>query len=214
MDYAELGQNHYESLMPEHSLSIPSFIESRSGGVKLGDMLIQMQRQFPAFNFYADKPEGVTTNDYLFAKKPVPFQLYFEYGQVKRWFLDLIKLSEANYREGRIKEATQVYETLMDQRYPNYKPYDLLIRHYRRVGDIPNEQRVLDRSISFFTELREMQREYVLSLSRDVGMEDFALERIDAGRKIEYYGGAFVLYDPVKVMGKWEKRIQLLKTKI
>lgn len=193
--------------MSEQSLILPDFITIRIHGARLGDMLVQMQRQFPPFDFYAGKPDGMTTNDFLMTYKPVPFSMYFEYGQVKRWFLDLIKLSEANYRAGRVDEAIDIYKTLMDQWYPNYKPYDLLIRHYRRVGDTANELLVLDRSISFFSELREMQREYVLSLSKPAGKYKQALEFIEAGKKIHYYGGAFLLYDPVKVMGEWEKRL-------
>lgn len=196
--------------MTLHHISIPSIIEKHSKGAKLGDMLLEMQRQFPPFDFYADKPEWMSTNDYLLSSKPVPFSMYFEYGQVKRWFLSLIKISEQNYRAGQVDDAVRIYETLFEHRYPNYKPYDLLIRHYRRVGDREAELRTIDRSISFFTELREMQREYVLSLSRAVGKEDFTLECINSGKKVWYYGGAFVLYDPVKVMGEWQKRTQKL----
>jgi hypothetical protein len=194
--------------MFEQSIAIPTYVKNRLNGSKLGELLIRLQRQFPKFNFYADKPDWMTTNDFLLAYKPVNFRFYFEYGQINRWFLGLIKQAESDYRSGDIDKAVWIYETLAEQRYPGCRPYDLLIRHYRRVSDRENELRALRLSISFFTALRDMQKDYVLSLAKDVGKESFALEYINAGKKIHYYGGAFVLYDPVRVMGEWEKQIE------
>ncbi|WP_221393462.1 hypothetical protein [Dyadobacter sp. NIV53] len=42
-------------------------------------------------------------------------------------------------------------------------------------------------------------------------MQHKALEYIEAGKKIHYYGGAFVLYDPVKALEKWEGRLNKLE---
>jgi len=196
--------------MPFEVKNLPDFLKNCRDVTTLGERLIYMQRQFPKFNFYWDKPGYLSTNDYLMSIKPVPFRYYFEYGQVNRWFLALIRQAQVDYRTGNIERAVWVYETLMQERYPNYKPYDLLIRHYRKTAHIDDEARVLDHSIGFFTDLRARQREYVLSLAHEFGMEWKALESINARKKIHYYGGAFVLYDPVKVMGEWEGRRGLI----
>jgi len=186
------------------ALQIPDGVFKVEPGIPLGDMLIQIQRQFPPFNFYFNKPEGMSTNDFLMLNKPVPFKYYFEYGQIKRWFLSVIGQAQADYKAGNVERAIWAYETLLEQRYPNYKPYDLLISIYRKQKDFENEQRVLRHSIDFFTEIRENQRKYVLSLAREYNMEWKALEYIEAGKKIWYYGGAFVLYDPVATLRLWE----------
>ncbi|WP_159467930.1 hypothetical protein [Dyadobacter sp. 3J3] len=191
--------------MQELQLQIIEFIANNTtAGTTLGEKLLEMQRQFPPFNFYYDKPEGMSTNHYLQKFKPVEFRDYFIYGQVKRWFLNLISQAQEFTKKGEAEKAIWIYETLIEHRYPNYKPYDLLIKLYRKQKDPANENRIINISIEFFTALRKNQKEYVLSLAREVGMKEKALEYINAGNKIEYYGGAFVLYDPVKVLEKWK----------
>lgn len=191
---------------------LPDFLTSYDSKASLGDMLIQLQRQFPPFDFYARKPDDLSTNDYLMSDKPVPFKYYFEYGQVNRWFLAVIRQAQEFNRKGEFDKAIWAYETLLEQRYPNYKPYDLLITIYRKQKDLENEVRVLKHSIEFFTELREKQKQYALDLAYQYGKEDFALEYIREGKKIHYFGGAFVLYDPVKVLVKWEDRLKKIQS--
>ena len=190
--------------------AFPSFIIHKPE-LPLGDVLVAMQRKFPPFNFYADKPEHLHENDYLFSRKPVPFQYYFEYGQVKRWFLNVISQAQQDAWNGNTEKAIWYYETLMEHRYPNYKPYDLLIALYKKQKDLDNEIRVLKHSIAFFESVRAEQREYVLGLASDVGMSHKAVEYIEAGKKIQYYGGGFVLYDPVKRLEVWVERLEKIK---
>lgn len=190
--------------MSENQLAIPSFIQSKGERKPLGEVLTDMQHAFPEFNFYYDKPANMSTNHYLLERKPVPFQMYFEYGQVKRWFLNVISHAHQLNREGKVDEAIHWYQTLIEHRYPNYKPYDLLNGIYRKQKDFEVQKRHLSYSIEFFTELRESQKKYVLSLASKYNSHDRALEYINRGDKIHYYGGAFVLYDPVKVLEKWE----------
>ncbi|MDQ6481611.1 hypothetical protein [Dyadobacter sp. LHD-138] len=155
----------------------------------------------------------MSTNHYLMSRKPVPFNYYFEYGQIKRWFLDVINQAQEFVRAGEIDKGIWTYETLIEHRYPNYKPYDLLIKLYRKHKDFENEQRILHHSISFFTDLKESQKEYVISLAMEYNMESVALEYINAGKKIHYYGGAFVLWDPVSVLSVWENNLSMLTQK-
>jgi hypothetical protein len=187
------------------SLSVPSLLTTTKERKPLGDVLLDMQRAFPEFNFYHDKPDNMSTNHYLLERNPVPFQLYFEYGQVKRWFLNVINYAQQKAREGEVDEAIHWYQTLIDHQYPNYKPYDLLNGIYRKQKAFEAQKRHLSYSIGFLTDLREQQRDYVLSLACKYNCEYKALEYINRGDKIHYYGGAFVLYDPVKVLEKWVK---------
>jgi len=67
-------------------------------GIPLGDMHIQIQKQFPPFNFYCNKSEGKSKNDFLMLNKLVPFKYYFEYGQIKRWLLPVISQAQTPKR--------------------------------------------------------------------------------------------------------------------
>jgi hypothetical protein len=92
-------------LMSDNSLSMSPFLATTKEQKPMGDILLDMQRAFPEFNFYYDKPDNMSTNHYLLERKPVQFQLYFEYGQVKRWFLNVISHAQQKAREGELEEA-------------------------------------------------------------------------------------------------------------
>jgi phage pi2 protein 07 len=51
----------------------------------------------------------------------------------------------------------------------------------------------------------------VLSLARKYGMEKKAKEYISQNKKIHYYNGGFVLYDPCNFLDKWKLRFEKLK---
>jgi len=175
-----------------------------------GDHLLYLQTQFPAFNFYDDKKDDMSTNTYLLTKKPVEFKLYKHYGEVKRWFLEIIKEAQDNIWKGNFGEAIFYLEYLVEHRYPSWKPYDMLIAIYKKQKDVSNEIRTLEHSITFFKDLRERQGAHIMQLAKDLKILNFILDQ-GTDKKIEYYGGAFVLYDPVKVMVKWEGRLELLR---
>ena len=178
----------------------------------MGDYLLELQKEFPPFNFYDDKPEGMSENIYLQTRKPVDFELYRHYGEVKRWFLGLIKDAQESIWKGDYESAIYYLKYLINQRYPNYKPYDMLINLCKKTKDSDSEIQVLEHSIAFFAELKVKHGAHIMKLASDLKIPNYILDQ-GTDKKIEYYGGAFVLYDPVKVLGKWESRLAKLKSK-
>jgi len=196
--------------MPHPLLSIP---ETRSDGCKptlYGDYLLELQSQFPPFNFYDDKKDDMSTNTYLTVKRPVEFELYKHYGEVKRWFLDEIKEAQENIWKGKLDSTIEGLNFVIEHRYPVYKPYDMLINVYKKQKDVANEIKALEHAIPFFKDLRQRQGAHIMQLAKDLKILNYVLDQ-GTDKKIEYYGGAFVLYDPVKVMSKWEGRLELLR---
>lgn len=52
-----------------------------------------------------------------------------------------------------------------------------------------------------------------MHLAQKYNAVDFANERINNGKKITYYGGAFELYNPFPIVERWEARLQKLLSK-
>jgi len=172
----------------------------------LGDKLFELQRDFPPFDFYKDKPADMSTNTYLFSRKPVKFELYKHYGEVKRWFLGVIEDAQQSIWKQDYESAAYYLEYLIQQRYIQRKPYEMLIGIYKKQKNVEAEIRILEVSISFFTELKAKQGTRIMELAAMHDLTDYILDQ-GADKKIEYYGGAFVLYDPMKFLDKWKARL-------
>jgi len=89
-------------------------------------------------------------------------------------------------------------------------PYDRLIKIYSKAKLTNHKKRVLELSITYFTTLRERQREYVISLAKKAEKLNFCTQRINNNEKIFYYGGSFELYNPFLIVEKWKERLSKL----
>lgn len=178
-----------------------------------GDYLLYLQRQFPRFNFYDDKPDTVSANIYLQVNKPVEFELYRHYGEVKRWFLGVINDAQESIWKQDYDTAIFYLEYLIEQRYIHRKPYDMLIGLYKKQKNVSAEIQTLERSINFFRELKAYQGAQIMELAAWYNITNYILDQ-GTDKKIEYYGGAFVLYDPMKFLEKWEDRLNNLNKNI
>lgn len=179
----------------------------------LGERFKKFIGTFPKFNFYYDLPEGMTTMQYLFVRNPVPIEKTRELGELKNAFQKILNKAKIAENENNIKVAIEAYEKLVSEEYGDNEPYDRLMIIYRNLGWTNEEKRIIKLSIEFFTNLKEKQKDNVLSTAREYNMESKALEYINNGKKIFYYGGAFELYNPFPIIKKWEKRLLKMKDK-
>ena len=75
------------------------------------------------------------------------------------------------------------------------------------------EIRILKIGIDHFKQLREKRKAYTIYLAKKYNALDFALERINSGKKITYYNGVFEIYNPFPIVERWEARLQKLQSK-
>lgn len=187
---------------------LPNDIEKQfQSNPSLGARFKMFIGTFPKFNFYYDLPEGMTTMQYLFVRKPVPIEKTRELGELKNAFQKILNRAKIAENENNIKTAIEAYQKLVLEQYEDNEPYDRLMIIYRHLGWINEEKKIIELSIEFFSNLKEEQKNNVLSIAREYNMESKALEYINNGKKIFYYGGAFELYNPFPIIEKWKKRL-------
>ena len=174
----------------------------------LGKKLNDFKASLPEFNFYYDMPEGMQTFEYINIKHPLPFEKSKQLREYKDAFNIILSKAKIAENENDLKTAIEVYENLVVEEYEVKEPYERLMILYKKLKWKDDESRIIKHSISFFSKLKEKQRENILSIAKKYGMEEKALEYINADKKIFHYGGAFELYNPFPVIKKWEKRLK------
>lgn len=200
----------------EPIISLPT--EAREANTKeptLGQQYEKAILNIPEFNFYFDMPDDMNTIEYLY-KHPKYTQLTEEKKllfEIRDSLEELISLGAELENEGKLDEASVIYEQAIAHKSFKTEPYDRLIKIYSKAKLKKEEERVLTEAISHFKELREKRREYVLGLATKYGKLEFANERISNEMKIMYFGGAFDLYNPYTIIDKWEHRLEKLINK-
>lgn len=192
----------------------PNDIEEQfKSNPSLGGRFKMYIRTFPKFNFYYDLPEGMTTMQYLFVRKPLPIDKIRELGELKEVFQEILNRAKIAENGNNLKVAIEAYEKLVVEEYGDNEPYDRLMIIYRNLGWTDEEKRIIKLSIEFFSNLKDEQKENTLSSARDYNMENKALEYINNRKKIFYYGGAFELYNPFPIIDRWKKRLSKMESK-
>lgn len=193
----------------------PSDIRIQQGSIPtLGKQLQVFKENLPRFNFYCDMPEGMQTLEYLFVRKPVPFEKSVELRKYRELFESIISEAKIAENEKNLKRAIESYEKLVAEEYEGKEPYERLMILYKKMGWYEEEKRIIKHAISFFSQLRERQIKNVICLAKEYGMESKAEEYIDEGKKIYYYGGAFELYNPFPAVERWKERLRKLNNKM
>lgn len=176
----------------------------------LGYKIAEYKRNMPEFNFYFDMPSGMQTYEYLTLYSPVPFG----YSQGLRFYINEYEsiLNEAKMAESlnKIEDAIDTYKYLIEEEYEYVEPYERLMILYKKLKFIEPEKEIISRAIDFFESLREKQRNYIIEISRKYNSEEKAMEYINRGKRIQYYGGAFDLYNPYSKIDTWKLRLQKL----
>lgn len=160
---------------------------------------------FPEFEFYSsdnDKSQSFLKSEY----RNIIWRIQDTFNKL---------LTEANLKEhtGRFDEAAVIYERIVSQQYWQPHPYDRLIKIYARAKLKEDEKRIIILSINYFSKLRAQQQDYVLNLARKYDKLSFVKERIETGKKITYYLGAFELYNPYPIIEQWKVRLEKLHAK-
>jgi len=183
-------------------------VPQKASNPTLGKQLVEFKKNMPEFNFYFNMPEG---SDTLAYNHKVPFELFKKLGEYREAFETIKSLAKIAENEGDYKKAIEAYEKLIIEEYEGVTPYERLIVIYSKLKWKAEEKRTIERAISFFTQLKEKQLNYITTLAQKYGMKEKALGYVNQDKKIFYYGGAYELYNPqTSRLKKWNERLQKL----
>lgn len=177
----------------------------------LGRKFQAFKDSLPEFNFYFDMPDDMQTLEYLNIYKPVPFEKSKKLREYRDSFASILSNGQIAENQNNIKIAIETYLKLIAEEYEGKEPFERLIIIYRKLKWKEQEIEILKKGISFFENLRENQRTSIILLASKFGMENKAFEYINADKKIQYYGGAFDLYNPYPIISKWKEKLDRLK---
>jgi tetratricopeptide (TPR) repeat protein len=197
--------------IPDYQQKIESSLASlRDQDMLLGDIILKRQRELPPFDFYTKKPEKQSVSQYskLFMPKILAYNA--KNRPMQSALDDLILKAQELSWNGNTDKAVIIYDAFIKEKYPYYKPYNLLISIYQKNKDLNGELQAVKQAIRFFTDFKEEQKNYVLALAADCKCELKALQSIVTRKKILYYADAFVLYDPALILDQWQKRLEFL----
>ncbi len=172
----------------------------------LGDEYQQIKKQFDEFEFYTTGRVSQMSMHTPFMDSPLREEIW----RIQKTFAAMIAEAKDMEDDGDFIGAAVKYEGIVAEHYYLPTPYDRLIIIYSKAKLKKEEKRVLQFAIDFFTALRDKQREYITALAEKYGKTDFVRERIEQGKKITYYGGAFELYNPYPIIEKWKQRLNKL----
>ncbi len=177
----------------------------------LGGKYQKFKDSLPEFNFYYDMPNGMETYEYLSVYSPVSF----EKSKILREFRESFKsiLSEAQIAENQnnYKNAIEINLKLIAENYDGKEPFERLIIIYNKLKWKDQTIEIIEKAIGYFEMLKESQKNKVILIAKKYGMENKALEYINANKKIQYYGGVFDLYNPYPIIDKWKEKLEKIK---
>lgn len=171
----------------------------------LGERYENVKLKFVEFDFYNSGEDR--SNSFISDIKNKS-----EILKIQNEFKKLISDAERFEEDYDYNSASAIYEQIVSENYYLTTPYDRLIKIYSNAKLKNDELRVLELSIEFFSNLRNNQQDYVLTIAKKYGKLDFAEDYIKNEKKITYYGGAFELYNPYPIIEKWKTRLST-KTK-
>ncbi len=178
----------------------------------IGNKIKDLKSSLPEFDFYHKLKEGETPMNFLGEYVSIDRNITFSLRSIKDNIDTLIKKARVYENTEDYDKAIDIYNRLINENLENKEPHKRLMIIYRKLKDKDKEIQVIKNAISFFGTLRTKQKEYVLSLARKYGKEDFALDYINNGKPIRYYMGTFDLYNPNPDIEKWKERLQKLNS--
>jgi len=196
-----------KGVLPKEPITIP--IKKKD---TLGFECEVIEKKLPEFDFYKNKPDDMSSNDYLWSHHDFINDNEYkpQIWNIQKKFKSMIEEAKAFEKDYDLASASVIYEKVINEQYYLPTPYDRLIKIYSRAKLTNHEKRVLELSITYFTTLRERQREYVISLAKKAEKLNFCTQRINNNEKIFYYGGSFELYNPFLIVEKWKERLSKL----
>lgn len=185
-----------------------AILPQKANNPTLGKKISEFKESMPEFNFYYDMAEG---SDTLAYNHNVSIGLFNKLRQYREAFVTIKSLAKIAENEGDYKKAIEAYEKMIIEECEDVEPYERLIVIYSKLKWKEEEKMTLERAVSFFSQLKEKQLNYVVDLAQKYGMNVKAMEYINQDKKIFYYGGAYELYNPqTSRLKKWNERLQKL----
>lgn len=183
------------------------------GSPTIGAKIREYKNNVREFNFYYDMPIGMETSEYLWIHKNeyIPSNKS-EFAKHKKSFERLQEKGKISENESDYKKAIETYEKMIVEECEDELPFERLMLIYKKLKWKEQEIEIMTKAIQYFSDLKNSQKDYVLGLARKYNMERKALEYINADKKIFYYGGAFVLYNPYSKIDKWIERLEKAET--
>lgn len=198
------------STKSEYKLTQKEIVELKPSNPTIGKKLQDFKDSLPEFNFYNDMPNGMQTFEYLMIRKPVPFEKSKKLRDFKLKFESILTKAQIAENQEDLKTAIKYYLLLIAEEYEGKEPFERLLIIYRKLKWKDKEIETLRLAISYFEKLKSRQKYNTILLSRKYGMEHMALEYINSNKKIQYYGGAFDLYNPFTIIDKWKEKLEKL----
>lgn len=177
----------------------------------LCESFLKFKNTLPEFNFYYDMPADMTTNIYLWLYKPFPLRYASEYRGYIRKFSSFLSKAKIAENTNNYEYAIQIYLELIKGGYESKEPFERLLIIYKKLKCKEKEIETLEKAIDFFENLKEKQKNNVISNSKKFGVEDKTIDYIIKEHKILYYGGAFELYNPYPIINIWKEKLVKLK---
>lgn len=178
----------------------------------IGNKIRAYKKGVKEFNFYYDMQDGFDSAFYINENRdqclPSNRDIYFS---LKKEFETIRDNAEIAENRQDFKAAIELYEKMIAEETEDEYPFERLMVIYRRLKWKEQEKEIIRKAIMYFTELRDEQRIYVMSLAEKYGMQKKAMEYIGQDKKIFYYGGAFVLFNPYSRISKWKERLEKIQ---
>lgn len=127
-------------VLPKEPITIPA-----KKNDSLGFEFDVIEKKLPEFDFYKNKPDDMSTNDYLWSHhnlvndneyKPVLWN-------IQKKFKSLIEEAQAFEKDYDLASASTIYEKVINEQYYLPTPYDRLIKIYSKAKLLNHEKRVL-----------------------------------------------------------------------
>ena len=207
----QLNNTKKDIIKPDLNLRQSDIQKQYPNHPTIGQKLHDIKSKMPEFHFYYDMPEDMQTFEYLWDKNPVSSKMSEAVGNAKEEFVFLLDEAKQAERNGDFKIAIELNQKLIIEGFEDKTPYERLMIIYRKHKWKEEEIKIIEQGINFFTELKEKQKIYILALAKKYNMESKAWEYINSGKKIQYFAGAYDLYNPFTFLNKWKDRLQKLK---
>jgi tetratricopeptide (TPR) repeat protein len=207
-----LSKLNNEKKNKEVLISPNDIIPQKAGNPTIGQKINKFKQKMPEFNFYYNLLENSDTLNY---NHNVPFEYFKKLREYRESFEAIKSLAKIAENEGDYKKAIEAYKKMIIEEYEGPEPYERLMIIYAKLKWVEEEKKIVEQAIKFYSDLKEIQLNNVLSLAKKYNMTDKAMEYINQGKKIFYYGGAFELYNPQSSrLEKWNKRLEKISDKM
>lgn len=171
---------------------LPHFLNPNFSPPTFGTRYDEFCATLPAFNFYMeDEPQ-------------LPEDALSEI----EWYRNVVShglVSGGNAeRAKQYVKAAGLYQQLITSEYWEPEPYVRMMRLYKKSGQMDFYRELRNYTIRFFSERRKKMEQLLIRLAEQQNDRSLAEDAIKEKRKVSYYHGLFVIYDPFPIVETWQ----------